>query len=115
MRRPRAGHPTRVSQAVADAIKASGLTLRGFADKLGLSAAYISDLQRGHRPLSREMALRLSTCKPKWNVRHWLLLQLDDDIDALKQERQRVVRASPPGGSPQETTDGLNPGLSGVT
>ena len=91
MRRPRFGVETRVTAAVAEVIKASGLSLRGMAERISVSPAYLSDVSRGLRPLSRNMAEALSRLKPRRTVRAWLLLQLDDDMDALTRERARVA------------------------
>lgn len=36
----------------------AGKSLRHVADKLGYTAAYISDLERGNRPFTEEMIVR---------------------------------------------------------
>jgi plasmid maintenance system antidote protein VapI len=82
---------SRVTEAVRECLTESGMTLRGFAKKLGVSAAYLSDVKLGNRRMSDRMAARLADHRPKRTVREWRLMQMDDEIDTMKAERNRLA------------------------
>lgn len=70
------------SQAVALAIRFSGLKQAFIAASLGVSPAYLSMIRAGKRPLPEEMVMPLCQVTGSLVVRQWLDLQAA--LDAIK-------------------------------
>lgn len=67
-----------------------GVTQREFAKVIGISPSYISDIVRGRRGVSPEMALRFETAL-KMPARFWLNAQLACDLYGAKRD-ERAAR-----------------------
>lgn len=66
-----------------------GLSLREFARRLGISPAYLCDIEHDRRRLSLTVAKRLHRLGPH-TASYWLKMQVNRDLNALYRRRQEL-------------------------
>lgn len=53
---------------------------KDFAEKLGISTAYASDLESGKRKISIDIAIKIEACFPFWSASQILKEQVDYEL-----------------------------------
>jgi antitoxin HigA-1 len=68
-----------------------GITQRNFANAIGVTPAYVSDIVHGRRGVSPEMALRFEVAL-KMPARFWLNAQLACDLYAVEHDKDAAAK-----------------------
>ena len=76
---------------VGEFLKPLGITQREFAKSVGVSPAYITDIVRGRRGVTPEMALRFEAALGV-SARLWLNAQIACDLYATTHDRKATER-----------------------
>lgn len=79
-----------IGQLVRQMRGQNGYGLREFARLLGISAAYLSDIEHGRRRLSDDMACRLAPHGER-DATDWIVLKIDADIATLRERRRLLL------------------------
>ncbi|HQZ29868.1 MAG TPA: HigA family addiction module antitoxin [Verrucomicrobiales bacterium] len=79
-----------VAETLAECVDESGLTRAGIARRLGISPAKLTDILKGRRRLTAEMAERIGRLFGT-TATYWLSMQTDQDLRKMRAEKADVI------------------------
>ena len=80
MKKPSPRKPGTTASIVARAREQLGLGIRAFAEKLGVSASYLCDIEKGRRDLTIELAYAIQELNPRFKAKTELIKDFGCDI-----------------------------------
>lgn len=77
---PRMFNPPHPGRMLAEELEYLGISARNFARNIGVSTSTVTRILNGERPITPDMAVRISAALPGPSPEVWLAMQTDYDV-----------------------------------